>query len=230
MIDDEGKQIFDVLNNFVDKRLDGKETILSMKKSNSNNWKQMEWIGWFLEEESRMLLSSKIGGTKGPSFGNTAFDYKNKYVWDIKSHSVEDKNGVSKTECILNDEEAIDCALNEYGVVGFVIYTYKPDYDISGDFKKWHDELKGEISEYEKERMKRNAPSRSRKSGCVIKSLIIIKLTKEDIEKGQREGWIKDFQKGMRNADGSPRRNKITIKIDKVPANCIIVKSGPNLF
>jgi hypothetical protein len=44
------------------------------------------------------------------------------------------------------------------------------------------------------------------------------------VSRGISEGWLKDsFQKGMRNADGSPRRAKYSVRLDLIPQELFLV-------
>lgn len=222
MIQSEALRIFKVVNDLLGAELDGKDCILKMKQNGSNNWKQMEWMGFYLEEEIRDLLIEKIGGSLGPKYGNTRIDYMNEYPWDIKAHSLHNSKGDYQNESILNDTEAITRAIDEFGSIGFVMFIVEPTWDIDGSFKEWHDIEKGKISEYEIERINRGAKSRMRKVSCTIDKILIFKIDADDIKDGFERRWLKGFQEGMRNADGSPRRSKVNVLIDRIPKHCII--------
>jgi len=222
MIDKEGKAIYSQLKSMIGPSIDGKEAIIEMKNKKSRNWKQMEWMGFYLEEKTREILTETIGGGKGPLYGRTGMDYKLEYVWDIKVHSVRDARGNNANECVLNDTEAIENALVEYGSVGFMIYLVNPEWDVKGEFKEWHDSQKGKMSDYVKERIERGAPSRMRKSAVEVVDLMIVSLSEEDVESGTKGGWLMGFQNGMRNSNGNPRRSKIKINVGRIPDKCII--------
>ncbi|NLL94642.1 MAG: hypothetical protein GX224_02635 [Thermoplasmatales archaeon] len=222
MVTPDGNRIFDVLSDTVGKRLDGKETVARMRSSGSRNWKQMEWMGFFIEESSVERLIEAIGGRVGPRYGRTGIDYMLNVPWDIKAHSKHDMHGKPISECILNDYGAIDAAVRDFGAIGFVIFLVEPEWDLSGEFKEWHDIEKGAVSEYVMDRINRGAKSRMRKSGCTIDGLLMFYLDEGAIDDGFEEGWIKGFQKGMRNADGSPRRVKLSVKTEAVPPEYVI--------
>ena len=38
-----------------------------------------------------------------------------------------------------------------------------------------------------------------------------------DLKRGEDEGWLIPFQRGMRNSNGNPRREKISILLSKIP-------------
>lgn len=213
----EANEILSVLKKNLPKTVDGKEAILELQRIDYN-WKQMEWIGWYFEH----LLFSKIveafGGNGGPTFGNTFFDYKKNFVWDFKVHPIFTPKGTRNHTLILNDKEAIDLCIDTYGGLGFIVLHGYAVFDETGAFKEWHDALKGGHSDYENERIKRGAPSRKRKCAFEIDHVeVIFFKSREQVNHGVSDHWLVDFQKGMRNADGSPRRSKYALKTTKIP-------------
>lgn len=187
--------------------ISGKEAILQMKSEGSPNWKQMEWIGfWFEHLVSRHLLPA--GNDRELSkHGKTTFDLRRQYIWDLKSHPNQSKS------LILNDRSAIEECLKEEAGLGFIILSGDVEYDKTGEFKKWHDALKGGTSAYEKSRILRNAPSRRRKVNFTPTSVDAYWFSKvSEIEKCLMEGILSEFQTGMRNSNGKSRKPKIMIK------------------
>ena len=78
--------------------------------------------------------------------------------------------------------------------------------------------LKGKISSYEIERIRRGARSRKRKCAFEIEQVEAIFFNgQEDLDRGVEEGWLTFFQEGMRNADGSPRRPKFELITNRAP-------------
>ncbi len=187
--------------------ISGKEAILQMKSEGSPNWKQMEWIGvWFEHLVSRHLLPA--GNDQELSkHGKTTFDLKRQFIWDLKSHPNQSKS------LILNDKSAIEECLKEEAGLGFIILSGDVEYDKNGEFKIWHDALKGGTSAYEKSRILRNAPSRRRKVNFTPTSVDAYWFSKvSEIEKCLTEGILAEFQTGMRNSNGKSRKPKIMIK------------------
>lgn len=217
MFQEECMAIAKCLKYYENIHLDGKETVLKMRGAGSRNWKQMEWIGFFMEEDTYSSLIKNIGGGPGPKYGKTQIDYCRNFPWDIKTHTISDKNDKPKYECILNDSEAIEKSIEEYGKIGFIIYLVDPVWDQDSSFKEWHDVLKGKMSEYVMERIDRGAPSRIRKRGGVIKGIVMFYLDVNSLKQGIEEGWINYFQEGMRNSNGSPRKSKYTVYLGKIP-------------
>jgi hypothetical protein len=221
----ETKSILNVLNQKFQESIDGKNAINEMKNKGFSNWKQMEWPGWYFEDVGRDVLIDMIGGSKGPTYGRTQFDYMNEHVWDMKFHAINDKHGNYNPWLILNDTYSIEQAITDFGGLGFMILSAIVTYDKTGEFKQWHDMMKGGKSSYEWKRIKRGAPSRIRKTSFTIQSWTFLFFDDFlDLKNGKSAGWAGGFQKGMRNADGSTRKEKIKINIDQLPNRYIILK------
>jgi hypothetical protein len=215
----EGKLICDVLVRDMPKVWEGQASVLELQRADYN-WRQMEWIGWYNEMKVRQVVRSSLGGEDGPRYGNTAFDYRRECVWDFKVHPEGDP------WTILNDQEAVDSCIHDHGSLGFVVTLGGADYnDAAGTFKRWHDQLKGETSGYERERIARGARSRRRKVRFRVAAFVAFVFEGSVVpEAGLGEGWLTEFQKGMRNADGSPRRPKYKINVDQIPPGIIVAQ------
>ncbi len=215
----EGRVICQVLARDLPKIWDGQKCILELKKGDYQ-WRQMEWIGWYNEFKARQVVRASLGGGDGPRYGNTAFDYHRECVWDFKVHPMGDP------WTILNDQEAIESCITDYGAAGFVVTLGDAKYnDTAGTFKRWHDALKGRISRYEQERIARGAPSRRRKVLFRVTGFVTFIFDGPAVvQGGLRDGWLKKFQEGMRNADGSPRRPKYMINVDFIPQTILIAQ------
>ena len=149
----------------------------------------------------------------GKRYGKTVFDAFAEISWEFKTHAANSGNTV-----ITNDTEAIVNTINEHGYYGVIIAIGEAEYnDEDGTFKKWHDALKGGISQYEIDRINRDAPSRPRKTEFVLSEILFVCFNAETLSK-----CASSFQKNFRNADGRPRRGKVTINIRKIPDEALI--------
>ena len=221
----EANDIVTILKKSLPKIIDGKEAILELKEYDYH-WRQMEWIGWYFENKIYQILSEEMGGTHGPVYGNTSFDYQKKHVWDFKAHPILTTKGKPNDTMILNDKEAVETCISEKGGLGFVVVNGHAAFDDSGEFKLWHDVLKGGKSTYEIERIKRGAPSRTRKIAFEIDSIDSFFLANQsELIRGINEGWLTFFQEGMRNADGSPRRPKYALRAARAPRSIRAIDS-----
>jgi hypothetical protein len=199
-------------------RIDGRSAIEQMMAEGSRQWRQMEWIGFWFEFFMEQSIVESLGATRGPRYGSTEFDIKTKYVWDLKVHPDD------KPSLILNDQEAVGKCIDEHGGIGFIILEGKANYDDSGEFKVWHDSLKGKTSNYEIKRVAEGRRSRKRKVSFSPKNAKAVFIPDSDaLTKAMNEGWLRSFQEGMRNSDGNPRRAKYKISDSrKIPASSIV--------
>jgi hypothetical protein len=211
--------LFDQLLKVLPRYVDGKKAILEMRDGGSTNWRQMEWIGFWFEFFLEKNLIPILGGARGPTFGTTQFDFKKKFVWDLKAHPSGSKN------LILNDQIAIKkCIESEHGL-GFIIISGSAKYDSNGGFKKWHDILKGGTSAYEKNRIARGASSRRRKISFEPENLHALWFDDiGDINSAVNNGWLKSFQTDMKNSNGKPRPAKFQFNLEEVSKNNMIAE------
>ncbi len=189
---------------------DGKSAIIEMKNEGSRHWRQMEWIGFYFE----FLCNRHLRGTMtdGPKYGRVRFDGFFNVPWDFKAHA----QNASSSDIIVNDLEAIASALEKYSCVGLIVASGLVHYDNEEkSFKRWHDELKGGKSSYEKERIRRKATSRRRKTHFRLDEISFVKMDVNLVEKASTA------QKNWRNADGSPRRAKVKINLNSIESNIV---------
>ncbi len=192
---------------------DGKNAILEMRNAASRQWRQMEWMGFYFEFLCEKYFDS-ILEMPGKRYGNTEFDAFREISWDFKAHAA---NSTSH-HVIANDSEAISNTLKDYGHYGLILAVGEVEYnDEEGTFKKWHDELKEGISKYEINRISRGAMSRRRKTAFVLSEIHFICFNNSTLSECSGS-----FQKGFRNADGSPRRAKVMINIRKIPDAALV--------
>ncbi len=196
------------------KKWNAKKAILEMKEANFNQWRQMEWIGWYFEYLCQKYLKEVMEFHK-IKYGNVKFDGFLEVPFDFKSHAINTESH----KVIINDTEATIKAIKEYDYVivimaiGEVVYN-----DKDRSFQKWHEKIKGGKSKYEEERIKRGALSRLRKTDFNLKELMFIKINKETLER------CGSFQKDFRNANGSLRRSKVLLDLEKLKDEEIIKK------
>lgn len=193
--------------------IDGKEAITSMKENNSNNWKQMEWMGFYFEEKARENLDVD----RGPTIDGTRFDVQKEYVWDLKTHSRYTQSGNKRYDMYLNDAYSMEQCIDNSGM-GFIVAYVEPEYDNDErDFYHWHQELKGGDSQYTKKRKKRGASSRRRKAAFEFESIEAYWIdTLEELESAIEDGWISRRGQG-RNCNGDSRNDKYVMKPHNVP-------------
>ncbi|HUI01785.1 MAG TPA: hypothetical protein VLX56_09185 [Nitrososphaerales archaeon] len=214
----EAGELLAELEKGIPRHWDGKQSILELRQADFQ-WRQMEWIGWYFEYKARKTLEARFGRREVPTYGRTRFDFRHANVWDFKAHPTGGSNWA-----IINDKEAVDLCIRDNGGLGIVLAVGPAQYDSDGSFKAWHDQLKGGTSEYERERIRRAARSRSRKTSFDLACYIFAWLTRRTVDQGLQSGWIKTFQDGMRNADGSPRRAKYMVDVEALPESAVALR------
>jgi len=185
---------------------DGKTAIIEMKKNDFNQWRQMEWMGWYFEYLCKKYLSDIMEIPYKKKYGNVRFDGFLEFPWDFKSHAEN-----SGSLVIVNDSEAAKNAIKEFGHIGLVLAQGIVHYDTEDrEFYKWHEKIKGGKSEFEKKRIERKAPSRRRKRKFDLKEIMFIEITEKTLVK------CGTFQKGFINSNLKPRREKILLNLDNL--------------
>lgn len=192
---------------------DGRSSILEMKDEGYGQWKQMEWIGFYFQFLCSRNLSPPLV-IPGENFGKVEFDGAGLIPWDFKTHVINKGN----SKIIVNDSEAIKDAIMKYGYVGLIVASGMAEYnDDLQTFKEWHGDLKGGKSKYEKDRIKRGAKSRKRKVSFELNQISFILIDDEILEK------CGSFQKGFRNAGGTPRREKVLLDLKDVDEELLLI-------
>jgi len=182
---------------------DGKNCIEQMRRQNFQ-WRQLEWIGFYGEMVARDILV-KLCEIPGKKYGNVIFDAFSLINWDIKVHPN------SQSSAILNDKEVMDLSIEKYGFHGLIMICVDCEYDDdAGSFKRWHDELKGGVSNYEVDRVARGAKSRRRKTSAFVTNISMVVFDENNLSQ------LGSAQKNWRNSDGSARREKYQISHDLI--------------
>ncbi len=199
-------EIFSELTGKLPNYWNGEDAIMYMKNNNCRNWRQMEWPGWYFQFMCENILSNNnYFKIPGPAYGKVRFDGFKYIPWDFKAHTLNSSSG---DKVPTNGYLEVQSAICEYGSVGFIIASGTAMFDDDNQtFKKWHDKLKGKISEYERSRVARGATSRRRKVSFKLESVDFIFLDETTLN------YCDLFQKGMRNSNGTPRNPKVMIDI-----------------
>lgn len=189
---------------------DGRKAILEMRDSGYPHWKQMEWIGFYFQ----FLCDTKLPPLvkiPGPKYGRVEFDGFLEIPWDFKAHPVKNAKGQESKNVIVNDQLAIVEAIKQFGAAGLILAIGDAIYnDENRSFQLWHQEFKGELSDFEKQRILRKAPSRLRKTSFRLSEIDLILLDDKAIKE------LGSFQEGLRNSDGSPRNAKILLNLSTI--------------
>jgi hypothetical protein len=181
---------------------EGKKCVLELKEANYN-WRQTEWWAFYFE----YLCRSRLKGTfeiPGEMIGSVRFDLKGCVNWDLKAKAV--KSDLHK--CILNDKAATNESIAKHGEHGLIIALCDVEYnDVNRSFQKWHSELKGGLSDYEKDRRARTPRSRYRKTHAILQEVLFLRLDRFSVE------GLEEMRQG-RNSNGAPRPVKYMLDLE----------------
>ncbi len=185
---------------------DGKQSILEMRDQDYPHWRQMEWIGFYFQFLCAKHLSGLVQ-MPGPKYGSVEFDGFLEIPWDFKAHA----SNTSSHQVIVNDSSAISRGIQDYGSVGVILAVGKVEYnDVDRSFQQWHNQIKGGMSSYEMERIKRGAWSRLRKTSFALQQISFIQITDETLVK------CGSFQQDFRNSNGRPRKAKVLLDLEQL--------------
>lgn len=166
----------------------------------------MEWWGFYFEFLCYQRLESSFA-VPGDRFGKTrtaCFDFKGSINWDLKAKAIKSDDHRS----ILNDAEAMNWSINEYGAHGLIIALCDVEYnDENRTFQKWHQKLKGGKSKYEVNREQRTSVSRYRKTKAELQELLFLIVNPKNIS------FLGIHHQG-RNSNGKPRPPKYMLDYD----------------
>jgi len=189
---------------------DAREVYLHWRNTNSPYLRQTEWIGWRFQElcEKYLKTIQKFDFSR-QRYGYADFDAFAEIPWDFKAHVRQNPRGLQTHKVPGTDRRATLQAINDYGAVGFILGIGDAVFnDESRSFQRWHDELKGGLSDYEKERISRGAPSRLRKTAFTLQEIWIIEIDEKLCKN------LGTFMEGFRNKDGSPRKAKVMLDLN----------------
>ncbi len=191
---------------------DARQIYLDWKNTKNPYLRQTEWIGWRFQELCELYLKqTQMFDFTEQRYGYADFDAFAEIPWDYKAHSSKNPKGQENSKIPGTDKRATLQAIKDYGAVGFILGIGDATFnDEDRSFQLWHDELKGGLSKYEKERISRRAPSRLRKTKFTLKKIWIIEIDEELCEK------LPTFMEGFRNKDGSPRKAKVMLDLNVI--------------
>jgi len=183
--------------------VDGRYAIQEMKEKELPSWKENEWQGYYLKHLVRELCDEKCPGIESYTEGKN-YLVKGEYLWDVRNKTADEE-----IPTILFSNQVMNKFLDEFGGIGVIIADSVAYSDENGDFRRWHEELKGGESEYTKKRKAEGRPPRKMKTAFVIIKVGAYYFTEDDFKKGVAQGWLdRSFQRNMRQFNGSSRGGK----------------------
>ncbi|MCH8915180.1 MAG: hypothetical protein IIA82_04985 [Thaumarchaeota archaeon] len=211
---DEALEIIEIIDKYFPKIFEAHRSIEWLHK-HTRQGKQPEWQGFFFEEYSFPLLTNFLGGWYGVRIiKGSRIDYQRHYNWDLKVHSLKDKNGKAQTGIILNDKAALDRIIKTESGIGFIICLVDFTFDTSGRLQLWRDKLENRKKPHSKPHVMKNIGK--------VKSIIALFIKDEKmLQQGLKTGWIEIHKQG-KQLTGQPRNLKYSINLKKLPKNLII--------
>ena len=195
----------------------GRESILKMRDAGFKYWRQEEWIDFYF----KFLCQKHFAGIidmPGKKYGNTEFDAFREISWDFKTDSINP----GPYSVTANDAEAITNTINDYGYYGMILAIGEVEYDEDTSFKKWHDDLSGEVSKYETNKINAGIMSRTRKTGFVLKEIYFICLANETLH--QCGGLLQDYSGKTESNILNPK--DVIIDIGEIPNTAFVASEG----
>ena len=196
---------------------DGRESILEMRDAGFKYWRQEEWIEFYF----KFLCQKHFAGIidmPGKKYGNTDFDAFRDISWDFKVQAAN----TASYNIITNDAEAIADAINTHGYYGIILAIGEVEYGEGISFKKWHDDLRGEVSKYETNKINTGIMSRTRKTGFILKGIYFICFDNETLHLcgGLLQGYSGKTESNILNP------KDVIIDIDQIPNTAFVTSEG----
>jgi hypothetical protein len=175
-------------------------------KDAQNGWQQMEWLGFHFENLMKKSLDNTVIQNDGPRFGSSTIDSwihvdGVKKPVDLKFHSMNNRQGRAQVKVPLNDAEAVEACIAEYGVYYLLVAKADCEYDSDGSFKKWRENIQGGPSKVSLENIALKRSSRVRKTGARIREFSIYAITAENLP------MLSNFKQGKQHS-GAERKRK----------------------
>jgi hypothetical protein len=211
----EAQRIVDVCLPLLTRPLTIKRTVELMKGSDYRQWAQQEWHAFYLEYRLKQRCLASIGGTEGRHLGRTRLDYEFLRPWDFKAHTIESG---SRAWTPLNDRAAMEQCAKELGGIGFVVVSGHASYDDTGEARVWLERMREDANKTRRRPDQVVRPRRRIKSAFVPRRIDALWLSRAELRRGLRLGWLAPFNQG-RQASGGQRNPKLKIDLTALPAS-----------
>lgn len=194
---------------------DGRKSILAMKDAGFKQWQQREWPEFYFKFLCQKYFDGIID-MPGKKYGSVRFDAFCEISWDFKIESVDPRI----YSVIANDAEAIASTMKDYGSYGMILSIGNIEYDDKeASFKKWHDELRGQASKYDTNKINSGIMSQTRKTQFTLKAIRFICFNRATLH--QHCGL---FQDGFGETDSNRSKKKeIRIDLGEIPDVAFVI-------
>lgn len=206
------QQIIEKIATSLPKNWEGKEAVLELKEA-EYNWKQNEWPGFYFDYHMGRILKDYQGfRVPGDEIRNTKFDATGVGLWEWKTKAITSKG--EKHVCILNDKEAMDEGIRNYGSIGIALLLIRAEADKDGMWRVWHNTLKGEPSNYVKNVIRGKSV---RKTRVETVGLYILRVDETNLH------LLNTMKQGRNsNEKARPLKYKVDIRKEEFVVNKII--------
>lgn len=188
------------------------DCIKKMHKESSPNWRQTEWVGFYLEHEFQKFInkknynrtitfSKKFIGSLDKSIDIDLWFPRGQFYGDLKASDIKRK------ETPGNDQITVDKAIAKYGKLWYIIYEHETvkdkDYNVGEYFAT--KQRNKYISKIDKKTVDELSYKNRMKHSVIFKSMSIIEINKYNIH------LLKDFNQGKQQG-GDERKIKYNIQ------------------
>lgn len=193
--------------------INGKNAILWMKENNIPRWRENEWPSHFIRFKLTDLLSDQFSIQKEKKY----IYIEGRYPWDIRVRSTAQRT----TKISLTDKEFLDNFIQRKNGYGLIVINIHPQFDVHGEFYKWHEELKLQSSDYYKRRRREGASKIRRKEDVFLLEVVAYYFPSlDDFRSGINLGWLRDdWQLSMRNSNDDNRMPKYQFNLKDLTDN-----------
>lgn len=196
------KKIIECVPEISKKEWEAQTCIIEMKNAQYRNWKQTEWVGFYLEYITEKTNIPGVAQFK-MFVGNTSFNgCAGKNIIDYKTSS-------ENADILLNDQEAVQRVVRKYGELGYIILKGTVVFENDNELDLWRQNIAGK-SAYVKKGILEGRRHRKLKSIFKPTNIMYLSVNKNNIKR------LKDFKQG-KNSDGNNRAIKYMIAMKDLP-------------
>lgn len=179
--------------------LDGRTILDSMHDRNQKNWKQTEFLAFYIEDFALNFLENFGFETnkysiKGLGKGNVVID-------TFKDFPIDVKTSFKQADCPFNDKFVVDKVIEEFGKIGVIKIVSNGIEDSDFELTKHYKHLKGDFDEI-------SPKTRKVKKGANILGINYYEILSNS--------YLKLFLQG-KNSNGNPRNPKYLIPKELQP-------------
>lgn len=179
--------------------LDGRTILDSMHDRNQKNWKQTEFLAFYIEDFALNFLENFGFETnkysiKGLGKGNVVIDTFKEFPIDVKT-------SFKQADCPFNDKFVVDKVIEEFGKIGVIKIVSNGIEDSDFELTKYYKHLKGDFDEV-------SPKARKVKKGANILGVDYYEILSNSC--------LKLFYQG-KNSNGNPRNPKYLIPKELQP-------------